>query len=127
MTHGYSLLELLIAMSIMAILALVAIPSYHAVIQKTDRQQAQVALMQLNNDILEYFDKNSTYSGFSIDNNTDQMKHLKEKYLFTLRYSADQQYVLSAQPIGSQSLDNCGTLRVNALGIMRAKSQDCWL
>jgi type IV pilus assembly protein PilE len=60
--QGFTLVELLIAMAITAILAAIAIPSYSAYIQKSRRTEAKSALLDLASLEERYFSTNNTYT-----------------------------------------------------------------
>lgn len=58
---GFTLVELVIAMVIVAILASIAIPSYRDSVRKSDRRAAQAAMMHIANLQHQYFVANRTF------------------------------------------------------------------
>jgi type IV pilus assembly protein PilE len=58
---GFTLVELVIAMVIVAILASIALPSYRDAVRKSDRRAAQAAMMHIANLQHQYFVANRTY------------------------------------------------------------------
>ena len=58
---GFTLVELVIAMVIVAILASIAVPSYRDSVRKSDRRAAQAAMMHIANLQHQYFVANRTF------------------------------------------------------------------
>lgn len=58
---GFTLVELVIAMVIVAILASIAVPSYRDAVRKSDRRAAQAAMMHIANLQHQYFVANRTF------------------------------------------------------------------
>jgi len=58
---GFTLVELVIAMVIVAILASIALPSYRDSVRKSERRAAQAAMMQIANLQHQYFVSNRAY------------------------------------------------------------------
>ncbi len=65
--RGFTLIELVIAMVIVAILAALAIPSYSAYIRKSRRTDAKAALLDMASLEERYFTTNNTYSSTPSD------------------------------------------------------------
>jgi type IV pilus assembly protein PilE len=61
--RGFSLVELMFTVAIVAVLAAIAYPSYRAQIRKTHRADAQGALMGLANAMERFYTENNTYVG----------------------------------------------------------------
>ena len=60
--NGFSLIELMIVIAIVAILAAVAVPSYQSSVRKTNRQDAREALLQFASAQEKYRLANSKYA-----------------------------------------------------------------
>jgi len=110
---GFTLIELMIVVAIVAILAAVALPSYNNSIDKSRRADAQSALLGFSQAMEQFFTANSTYVGAGAATATT--------------------YTLQAQPIGAMAGDgnlqisNTGARawdRNNALGF--EAGEDCW-
>jgi type IV pilus assembly protein PilE len=63
---GFTLVELLIALAVAAILALIVVPSYQQIIMKSRRADAVVALTDLANRFEQYYSDNNTYATATI-------------------------------------------------------------
>lgn len=62
---GFTLVELMIVLAIMALLATVALPSYNESVSKTRRSDGQAVLLQLANTLERFYSEQSpfTYAG----------------------------------------------------------------
>ena len=63
--HGFTLLEMLIALIIVALLASQAYPVFQQYVTRVRRQQAQSALLRLMQQEERYFTQANTYLAFS--------------------------------------------------------------
>lgn len=63
--HGFTFIEVVIVMAIVAILASVAYPSYQEHITRTRRAEAQAMLMQLMQQQERFFSQRNTYIAFN--------------------------------------------------------------
>ena len=69
--NGFTLIELVITIAIVAILASVALPAYNESVAKARRSDAQGALMGLAGAMERHFTTNGTYLGAGTDANDD--------------------------------------------------------
>ena len=127
--HGFTLIELMIVIVIIAILAAIAIPSYQNSVKKSRRSDAQGALMGFANAMQRHFTtNNNSYLGAATggaDTGTPTIFPAQApldgatKY-YNLRITSapgDGTYTLRATPIGAQTGD--GILELDSTGVRR--------
>jgi type IV pilus assembly protein PilE len=138
MTRGFTLIELMIVVVIIALLASLGIPSYREYMRRTDRAEAKTALLQ-NAQFLERVRTMSNRydldgGGAAITNAslpiTQTPTNGAAKYTMTVA-PAVTGYVLSAVPAGAMTGDGCGTFTLNEAGAKALSGatytfQKCW-
>jgi len=127
---GFTLLELMIVVVIVALIAAIAIPNYQPYVIKTRRTAATGCLLEMSQALERFHTKNLTCVGFSIPSMECSNK-LTEHYTFSLADQAARAYTLSATPQGAQhgkDPASCGTLTVNQAGVKGAGGDIsvCW-
>jgi type IV pilus assembly protein PilE len=65
--HGFSLIELVVTMLIIAILAAIAVPAYSSYVRKSRRTEAKSALLDIASLEERYFSTNNVYSNLPSD------------------------------------------------------------
>jgi type IV pilus assembly protein PilE len=65
-SKGFTLIELVIALTVLGILAAIAYPSYQNQVAKSRRGDAQAALMAFANAMERYYTQNNTYAGAAV-------------------------------------------------------------
>lgn len=135
---GFSLMELMIALVVVAILVSIAYPSYQQQIIRSRRAEAQNALLDLASRMERYYYTNGTYVGATIATNpaTDVLPSATTTPdgLYTLALNpapTATAYTLVATPLasGPQAQDTaCTTLSLNSTGIKASTpaGNDCW-
>lgn len=139
---GFTLIELMIALAIVAILAAVAVPNYQSYMIKTRRVIAGACLIELSQFMERFYSMNLRYDkdkdGTDVAlPNTQCRTDLNGYYTFSIATTpaiAARSYVLQAVPQGAQSSKDpkaCGTLTINQTGQKTAagattKVADCW-
>lgn len=128
---GFTLIELMIVMAVMAILTSLAIASYQAQIVKSRRAVATGCLMGQVQYMERYYTNGFSYAGAAIPAGGCRAE-LKDFYTFTGDIQASS-YTLTATPIGSQLSGDkrCMALSITDKGV-KGKSgtatsvDDCW-
>jgi type IV pilus assembly protein PilE len=120
---GFTLVELMITVVIIAILASIALPSYQDSVRKTRRAAAQADLMELASHMERVYTSDGVYGDASTalpDLGTEQ---------YTLSFSGTptaDTFTIQAVPTGSQSSDSCGTLTISNTGATTPTTSGCW-
>lgn len=126
--NGFTLIELMIVVAIIALLAGIAWPSYREHIKSANRADAQGALMGLAQAMEKYFTENGTYAGshaYGVPNIFPDLVPLdggsNKTYRLHIFAANDESYTLRAIPINAQAGD--GMLELQSNGV-RAWDKD---
>lgn len=111
---GFTLVELMVVLLILAILAAIEYPSYMESVRKTRRAEGRTALMQVMQQQERYYSQNGSYIAFS------SVTPNGYKW-FSGNSAEDSSYEIVAEACADDTLENCvllvampGTKRVNA-------------
>lgn len=109
---GFSLIELLVVMALVALLSSFALPTYHGSQQRAQRTLAKLALMKT----AHWLERSASASGNYPTLLPDAVWQTTE-----LRYRVQMQsqgnvFVLQAVPLGAQAQDACGNFTLSHLG-----------
>ena len=112
--HGFTLIELMIVVAVIAILSAIAYPSYLEYLVKSRRTAAASCLQQHAQFMERYFTTNLTYVGAPGPTCDPAVPTF-----YTVGFSgtpAARTFVIQAVPTSRQSDSKCGTLTINAQG-----------
>lgn len=118
---GFTLVELMIAVVIIAVLASIAYPTYTRHIVKTRRAAAAACMLEQAQFMERYYTTNMKYAGATPPANCDSQ--LGAFYTVGLSAAAaDTTYTLTAAPKGAQANKDteCGTLSIDQKGAKSA-------
>ena len=116
-TRGFTIIELMIVLGVLAVLVALAYPSYIDYVRKARRGEAQQLLMNwaINQEI--WRSNNPTYAGTG-----DLPVPTNDYFVFTLPAVSDTAFTLQAAAQGDQVNDHakdgtsCATLQMNSVG-----------
>jgi type IV pilus assembly protein PilE len=127
-TRGFTLIELMITVAIVAILAAIAYPSYQAQVRKSRRAEAQAHLMALAGRQHQFLVDTRAYAGTLADIGIAAPTNVAAHYTLTLTVPAGNppSFTLTAAPNGNQASEPCGTLGIDNVGAKTAATSGCW-
>jgi len=132
---GFTLLELMITLAILAIVTSIAYPAYMGYTQVANRSEGKVALNQIVMAQERFFSKNNTYtsnitalSGFTAN------PFITEHGYYTITASPGStgdiatSFIITATAQGGQSADSCTGLTLDSVGVKGGtpNKQACW-
>lgn len=119
---GFTLIELMIVVAILAILAAIAIPLYQGHVERTRRADAITGLTQTAQQLERCFTRSNTYESCISDPETPD-----GFYNLTTAISATT-YTLTATPTGPQVSDDCTQFTLDHRGNRTATPANvgCW-
>jgi type IV pilus assembly protein PilE len=128
---GFTLIELMIAVAVVAILASIAYPSYQEQIRKSRRAQAKADLVEYMQGAERFFTVNNTYEGYNVPKDQSPREDgATARYTIAATTQTANELVLTATAVGSQAEDRCGDLSVSNTGLKTesgsADLDACW-
>jgi type IV pilus assembly protein PilE len=131
---GMTLLELMAVVVVVAVLGMIAIPSYRQYLMRAQRTEAKTALMQLQTNQERFYLANRTYSG-----DPDQLGFVGDitergTYALTIAGANATGYTATAAPRAGGAFDvtadvQCTSFSINAQGVRTATgtaAATCW-
>ena len=130
-TQGFTLIELMIAVAIIAILASIALPAYQEQIRKSRRAQAKADLVEYAQLAERYFTVNNTYVGFTLPTSQSPREAgATARYNLPAPTTTATTFTLTANATGAQASDRCGDLSITNTGQKgetgSASLEECW-
>ena len=130
-TRGVTLIELIIAVAVVAILAAIAFPSYQEQVRKTRRADGKAELMETAQQLERCYTRFSRYNdgncGVALPFNSSEGYYVVSATAITA-----SAFTLDATPLGAQVNDTrCGVLRLTSTGLQGSQGQstdanECW-
>lgn len=124
--NGFTLIEIMVVLAIVAILATIAIPAFTGQMLKSHRAEAISTMQDQQLRLERWRVDHADFSGYSLPAGLSTTYY---NFALTATTAAPNSYTLTATPRGNQANDTCGTLSiVNSVGtISRLPSNSsCW-
>jgi type IV pilus assembly protein PilE len=133
-SKGFTLIELMITIAIVAILASIALPSYQESVRRGNRAAARAVLLEAQQFMERFYAVNDAYNfdksgaAVALPARLQAAPVESPKYNIAISASASNSYTLTATPIGA---DKCGSLTLANTGVKgRSGTElsvaDCW-
>lgn len=113
--HGFTLVEALIVVALIAVLTVVAMPQYSQYVMRGHRAHARAALMKL----AQWLEREATVRGsypLTADIPAAQLTVEGGRYVLAVSSETGWTYQLSATPTGAQTTDPCGSFHIDHTG-----------
>lgn len=114
--RGFTLIELMVVVAIVAILAAIAVPSYGRYAYRSRRVDGQELLLRIANAQERYYATYNKYGGLTDIGYADPAESEKRYYSVTIPASNSTTYTAVASPVGVQEHDACGNLSIDSTG-----------
>jgi len=143
--HGFTLIEVLVAVAIIGILSAIAIPAYTAYIQRANRVDARRTLLEAAAFLQRCFSQNNDYrcapaapAAMAAPFSQSPDPPAAAKYNITVATGGgvgSTSYTLQAAPTGSMAGDECGAYTLSSAGVRDINpspatsgrtAADCW-
>ena len=120
---GFTLVELMITVAVMAIFVVIAFPSYQNSVRKARRADAQAEMIEFAGTAERIFNT-TTPNSYATATEPDDTTF----YNYSLPVSTATTYTVTAAPIGVQSEDGCGTMTLTHTGVKThtGSQTGCW-
>ena len=122
--HGFTLIELIVAVAVLAILIAIALPSYTSQTLRANRSQAIDELLRQTAFQQREYTINNSFTAVGNFQTSDSLYRIR-----TLIDDNGQAYRIRAIPLNGQTEDGCGRLEINNLGLRTANGGNnarCW-
>jgi type IV pilus assembly protein PilE len=140
---GFTLIELMTVVAIIALLVMIGFPSYENFVRRANRVEAQSLLLRIGSEQEKFFSTFNRYSGdvagartgdpatsgLNMSDTTEDLTGTDQAYYTITVATADPftSYVLTATPMGTmQSVDSCGDMTLDDRGNKGAATVRCW-
>lgn len=108
--RGFTLIEVMITVVIIAILAAVAYPSYMDYVRRGNRSAAQTFMMTIANRQEQYLLTNRSYAATPAALSLIQPPETTDRYTFAINLPTTTSYTITATATGNQAVDGDLTL-----------------
>ncbi len=123
---GFTLIEVMVTVAIVAIIASIAYPSYLDQVRKSRRAEAQSTLMNIAGKQQQMILDTRSYASTIAELNVAVPSSVSKNYTVSLNVGTATvpTFTVLATPLGSQASDSCGPLSVSQAGIK--SPSNCW-
>lgn len=125
-SKGFTLIELMIVVAVVAILAAIALPSYQEQVRKSRRAQARADLAEIVQGLERSFTVNRGYDKYDLPFNQSPREAADGAGFYGIKIEPKEvtTYKVIATPKGAQASDRCGTLSIDNFGNKNSSGTD---
>lgn len=114
-TKGFSIIEVLVVVAIVAVLIMLILPRFNDQSLKANRQAAIASLTDVSQQLERHYASNQTFAGFPNANSVSQGGY----YNISVRTATATAYAIEATAQGDQQRDSIRTFRINHAGLQQ--------
>lgn len=114
--RGFTLIEVMIAMAVVALLLAIAMPAYFAQLARGRRTDMQTQLMDDANYLQRYYSANNTYATAASLPASQSPLNGAASYTIRIAAQSDTGFTLEADRTGAMTGDKCGDFTYDNLG-----------
>lgn len=125
---GFTLVELVITVAIVAILMAIALPSYRQYIRRSTRAEAQAYMMAVAARQQQFLLDTRAYAATLADVGVPVPANVQTAYTLAMPAptASPPAFTITLTPASAQSADPCGTLSINQAAVKTAATSGCW-
>ena len=126
--QGFTLIEVVVVMAVVAILAAVAIPNYSEYVMRSHRSEAQSFISDVANRQSQFFLDRRSYAATVAALNMTVPAEVATRYTVSIAtvVGPPAGFQVTATPMGPQATDRCGLLTIDQAGTRTAATTRCW-
>jgi type IV pilus assembly protein PilE len=121
--RGFTLIELMIVISVIGIIVAFGYPSYQEQVRKARRAEGMGELLEMADRLERRYSDLGTYAGvkadvlYGIDTADDKRPTTNGHYKLNIDSADTIQFTISAAPQGNQTKDKCGAFTMTSQGV----------
>ncbi len=123
---GFTLVELMIAVAILAIVAAVAMPIYNQYTQRTYRSEAMADLLNCAQAMERFAAENFSYTGAVLDDICEQRAEDQGRYVIDITAVDANSFTLTATPVAGGVMGADGAITYNSAGERTWNGNPTW-
>lgn len=124
--RGFTLIELMITVAIVAILAAIAYPGYQDHLRKSRRAEAQAFMMAVAARQQQFMVDTRAFAATVAAVGIPVPSNVSAGYTVSMPAPGTSTFTLTLTPTALQAAENCGTLSIDQNGTKTAATSGCW-